>query len=228
MDLTPLTSDYFARPTLDVARDVLGKLLVHRRTPHQVRGRLSGVPLVGRIVETEGYTQDDPAFRGWGVLDRETGLLRPEGRGYDLFGTPGTAYVYLVYDRHWMLNVVTEREGVGGAVLLRAVEPVEGLEVMRANRPAARRDRDLTNGPGKLTEAFGIDRAFHNQPLTAPPLYLADDGAALDGIVATSSRIGLRHGIERPWRFFFEGNPYVSPGLPSDVAAERRKAKRRS
>lgn len=219
MDIAPLSSDYFAQPTLDVARDLIGKLLVRERT--------SGAPLVGRIVETEGYTQDDPAFRGWGVLDRETGLLKPERRGYDLFGVPGTAYVYLVYYRYWLLNVVTEREGVGGAVLLRAVEPVEGEETMRANRPAAKRDRDLTNGPGKLTEAFGIDRSFHGSPLTAPPLYLADDGMAPDWRVATSSRIGLRYGVEHPWRFFAEGHPYVSPGVPSAFAAQQRKAKQR-
>ena len=217
--MTPLTSDYFAQPTLEVARDLLGKLLVHEHP--------SGTRLVGRIVETEGYTQDDPAFHGWGVLDRETGLLKPKGRGYDLFGVPGTAYVYLIYYRYWLINVVTEREGVGGAVLLRAVEPVAGMELMREHRPAAKRDVDLTNGPGKLTEAFGIDRSFHNRPLTEPPLYLADAPNGADVRVATSSRIGLKHGIEHPWRFYVEGDPYVSPGVPSDIAAEKRRAKRR-
>ena len=217
--MTPLTSDYFAQPTLAVARDLLGKLLVHEHP--------SGTRLVGRIVETEGYTQDDPAFHGWGVLDRETGLLKPKGRGYDLFGVPGTAYVYLIYYRYWLINVVTEREGVGGAVLLRAVEPLEGLDLMRENRPAAKRDIDLTNGPGKLTEAFGIDRSFHNRPLTAPPLYFVDPQDEEERRIATSSRIGLKHGVEHPWRFFVEGHPYVSPGVPSDIAAEKRKAKRR-
>ena len=216
--MTPLTSDYFARPTLEVARDLLGKLLVHEHP--------SGARLVGRIVETEGYTQDDRAFHGWNALDRETGLLKPKGRGYDLFGAPGTAYVYLIYYRYWLLNVVTEREGIGGAVLLRAVEPLEGIDLMRVHRPAAKRDRDLTNGPGKLTEAFDVGKDFHNRPLTAPPLYLADAGSEPDWIVATSSRIGLRHGIEHPWRFFVEGHPYVSPGVPSDLAAQKREAKR--
>lgn len=209
----PLRPAFFERPTLDVARDLLGALLV--------REQHGGPRLVGRVVETEGYRQDDPAFRGWRVFDEATGLVKPEGRGRDLFGPPGRAYVYLVYDRHWMLNVVTEPEGVAGAVLLRAVEPLAGLQDMWTRREAAKKDRDLANGPGKLTQAFGLDGAHHDQPLTTPPLYLAAPEDAFAWPVARSARIGLRHGIDLPWRFFAENHPCVSSGTPSDQVRKR-------
>lgn len=211
--MTPLPAAFFDRPTLEVARDLVGQLLVHEHP----EGRL-----VGRLVETEGYTQDDPAFHGWGIVDRATGLVKPEGRGFDLFGRPGKAYVYFIYYRYWLLNVVTEREGIGGAVLLRAVEPLEGLQSMWRRRPAARHARELANGPGKLTEAFDVDKRFHNTMLTAPPLYLAAPDAAAEWPVATSSRIGITRGVELPWRFFVPGHPCVSPGKPSDQAVRRR------
>ena len=112
----PLPPPFFARPTLEVARELIGTLLVRER-------------LVGRIVEAEAYTQDDPAFRSWGVVDAATGLVKPEGRAYALFGPPGRAYVYRCYN-HWLLNVVTEPEGRAGCVLLRAAEPLAGRDVM--------------------------------------------------------------------------------------------------
>lgn len=213
--MTPLSRAFFDRPTLDVARDLIGMLLVYEQD--------AGPRLVGRLVETEAYTQDDPAFHGWGIVDRETGLVKPEGRGYDLFGRPGTAYVYFIYYRYWLLNVVTEREGIGGAVLLRAVEPLEGVDDMWSRRPSARRETDLTSGPGKLTDAFGIDKAFHKMPLTQPPLYLAAPDAVRNGPIATSSRIGITRGVDLPWRFYVPGNPFVSPGKPSDIAAAERR-----
>lgn len=206
--MAPYAADFFARPTLDVARDLLGSHLVHHPD--------AGPARVGRIVETEGYTQDDPAFHGWNLYDPETGTVRREGRAAALFGAPGTAYVYLIYGMHWLLNVVTEPDGVGGAVLIRAVEPVAGLDAMQTNRPAARRPVDLTNGPGKLTQAFDVDDRFHGTPLTAAPLFLAPGTDVPDADVATSSRIGITKGIDRPWRFFVDTHPYVSPGTPSD------------
>lgn len=205
--MKPLPSTYFERPTLDVARDMLGTVLV-RHDP-------SGPTMVGRVVETEAYTQDDPAFHGWGLLDPDTGELRHEGRAADLFRGPGTAYVYLIYGSHWLLNVVTEPEGVGGAVLVRAVEPVEGLRHMRNNRPG-RSGVELTNGPGKLTEAFGIDGDQHGTDLTGPPVFFAEDAPVPDEQVSTTSRIGLSKGIEHQWRFIIEGNRFVSKATPSD------------
>ncbi|MEM1055830.1 MAG: DNA-3-methyladenine glycosylase [Bacteroidota bacterium] len=212
--MTPLPASFFARPTLEVATDVLGTLLVH---DDPEAGRL-----VGRVVETEAYTADDPSLLGWKATFGPDGRVLPRGRAADLFATPGTAYVYLVYRTHWLLNVVTEPEGVAGAVLIRAVEPVEGEGAMAERRLAAKRRQDLTNGPGKLTQALGInDRTFHGTDLTAPPLFFAEDGYE-GGPVATSSRIGLTRGIDRPWRFFYEGHPFVSPGVPSDVRVARR------
>jgi DNA-3-methyladenine glycosylase len=192
---------------LTVARELLGAHVVRR---HPDDGRC-----VGRIVETEGYTQDDPAFHGWNLYDPETGTVRREGRAADLFAAPGRGYVYLIYGLHWLLNVVTEPEGTGGAVLIRAVEPVEGLEAMRARRGPERSDRELTNGPGKLSEAFGVDDAFHGADLTGPPLYFVEGGLAPDEEIATSSRIGITKGVERPWRFFIADHLYVSPATPS-------------
>jgi DNA-3-methyladenine glycosylase len=204
----PHPTAYFRRDTLAVARDLLGDRVVREWD--------EGAPCVGRIVETEAYTQEDPAFHGWNLYDSETQSVRREGRAADLFAAPGQGYVYLIYGMHWLLNVVTEPEGTGGAVLVRAVEPLEGLSGMRRRRGADRRDVELTNGPGKLTEAFGVDDAFHGADLTEAPLYFAEGTPPDEEAVARSARIGLSKGTERPWRFFVEGHPYVSPATPSD------------
>ena len=193
-----LTRDFFLRPTLVVARDLIGKLLVHEAGDHR---------LVGRIVETEAYREDDPACHAWNEIKRRAG--KSPWRGAVLMGEPGIAYVYLNYGMYWLLNVVTEPAGVGAAVLIRAVEPVEGIDVMRARR-RVRHDQDLTSGPGKLTLAFGIDDRYHRRPLTEPPLYLATEVPAPRIRVAVSKRIGIVKGAELPWRFYVSGNPWVS------------------
>ena len=203
--------DFFRQDTLTVAKALVGGLLVHDHA--------SGGRLVSRIVETEGYRQDDPAFHGWGLLDEATGELKREGRGAVLYGRPGRGYVYLCYGIHWLLNVVTEPRGTGGAVLIRAVEPLEGQDFMRQRRTAARRDVDLTNGPGKLCEAMDIDKRFHEQMLTEGPLYFARPESSRPADVQTSSRIGITKGVSRPWRFFIQDHPYVSRGTPSDQKA---------
>lgn len=215
--MTALDRAFFARPTLEVAPDLLGRLLVH---DHPEAGRIAG-----RIVETEAYTADDPAMHGWKAEFGPDGLVRPVGRAAGLFERPGTAYVYKIYYTHWLLNVVTEPEGVAGAVLVRAVEPVEGEEAMVERRPpSVTKRRDLTNGPGKLTQAFGInDPAFHGADLTVPPLYFAEDEASAAPLdIETSSRIGLTRGVDRPYRYFVAGHPFVSPGEPSDRRVARK------
>ncbi len=198
MSIQILTPDFFVRPTLEVARDLIGKLLVHEEADRR---------LIGRIVETEAYREDDPACHAWSEIKRRGG--KSAWRGEVLMGEPGIAYVYLNYGMYWLLNVVTEPVGVGAAVLFRAVEPVEGIEIMRARRQV-RDDRDLTSGPGRLTLAFGIDDRYHRRPLTKPPLYVAAESPAPQTRVAVSKRIGINKGAELPWRFYVPGNPWVS------------------
>lgn len=203
----PLSSEFFRRPTVPVAQDLLGARLVHE---HPSGGRLEG-----RIVETEAYTENDPACHASHLSrDPDSGEVSGQGRARDLFAAPGTAYVYLIYGVHWLLNVVTEPEGTAGAVLLRAVEPENGLEFMYERRGVQRR-RALTNGPGKLTEAFGVGDAFHQSDLTDPPLYIAGGSLGPDQHVERSSRIGISKGVDRQWRFYVRGHPFVSPGVPS-------------
>jgi len=204
-----------------VARDLLGRHLVYE-SPDDGR-------LVGRIVETEAYREDDPAMHGWKAVFGDDGRVLPQGRAADLFAEPGTAYVYKIYYAHWLLNVVTDPEGVAGAVLIRAAEPVEGEDAMAENRPKARRRRDLTSGPGKLTQAFGIGEApgalrsrFHGADLTAPPLYFAEGSPVDDPQVETTSRIGVSRGADLHYRFVVAGNPFVSPGEPSDRRLARK------
>ena len=225
--MSPLPPSFYDRPTLAVARDLIGALLVYD-SPDDGR-------LVGRVVETEGYRADDPAMHGWRATFGGDGFVRPIGRAADLFAAPGTAYVYRIHHTNWLLNVVTEPEGVAGGVLIRGVEPLEGEAAMTANRPASvRRRRDLTNGPGKLTQAFGINEApgvprsrFHGTDLTVPPLFFAAGEPVPDDRVAAGSRIGISRGIDLPYRFVEVGNPFVSPGVPSDVRVARKTGKRK-
>ncbi len=188
--LAPLSRAFFARHTLRVARDLVGHFLVHD-TP---RGRL-----VGRVVEVEAYRgPHDPASHAY----------RRTARSQIMWGRPGIAYVYFSYGNHYCLNVVTEPQGTAGAVLLRAVEPVDGTELMRANR-GVHDDRMLASGPGRLAQAFGIGRAFNGADLTKPPLYLAR-GRTRRVPVRTSPRIGIRVATDRLWRFSIPGHPHVS------------------
>lgn len=227
--MTPLGRAFYDRPTLDVAKDVLACALV--------RVDLDGTVRTARIVEAEAYTQDDPAYHGWNAVDAQTGLVRLTGRTHDFFGPPGRAYLYRVYT-HWMLNLVTEPEGVCGSVLVRAADPLEGLGAMFAARPQASDVPSLCRGPGNLTAAFGLDGDWHGHDLTTGvpgpygALFLADlRGTAHapqpNERIAATSRIGLSRGTELPWRFFVVGHSAVSKGVPSDVAAARQRTSRR-
>ena len=199
---------FYARPTLAVAADLIGKVLV--RTARGIR--TSGV-----IVEVEAYVgEDDPACHA------AAGLTR---RNAPMYGPPGHAYVYLNYGLHALVNVVTEREGMPAAVLIRALEPLDGLETMvrRRARPSkgrpARRQRswtahELCRGPGNLTMAMGITLRHDRTDLTGSSLCLEDHGLR-PGPVSWGSRIGIRVGLERPWRAYVLGHPAVSgPPLP--------------
>jgi DNA-3-methyladenine glycosylase len=186
---TTLPVDFYARPTLAVAGDLIGKVLVHRAP----EGTTSG-----RIVEAEAYIgETDPAchaFKG------------RTPRNQPLYGPPGLAYVYVSYGLHHLLNAVTEQEGFPSAVLIRAIEPLDGLARMHARRRAASprsgpiRDADLCRGPGNLTVAMGISTPSHNtRMLTRGVLTVHDDGEAVDGVVWTP-RIGVTLGADRYWR----------------------------
>ena len=188
---------FFERQPDSVARDVLGKLLV-RRTDKTL--------LVGRIVEVEAYFGDgDPAAHSAAGRTARTAVL---------FGPPGHAYVYFIYGMHSCLNISCEPTGQAGSILVRALEPLQGLAQMAVGRglTAQAAPRLLTSGPGRLCQAFGITRATHNgiDLLSADSdLQLRDDGYGAQSILATP-RIGITKAAERPLRFLISGNPYVS------------------
>jgi DNA-3-methyladenine glycosylase len=191
---------FFLESTLDVARALLGMLLV-RESPD---GRL-----VGRIVETEAYGQADPACHS--VRQGLDGTLthRQTARNTAMFGPPGRVYVYFTYGNHFMLNVVTQPAGTPEAVLIRALEPLEGLERMCQLRGLDDPIR-LTNGPGKLAKAFAIDGQFNGHDLAQPPLQLLPGAPVPDENVVTAPRIGITRAADWPWRFYERGNPWVS------------------
>jgi DNA-3-methyladenine glycosylase len=184
-----LPREFYARPTVDVARELLGKILVHGRT-------------AGRIVETEAYLglEDRAAHASRGLTNRTRVL----------FGPPGHAYVYFIYGMYECLNLVAEPEGIPGCVLIRALEPLAGIERMRRRRPAARRPEDLASGPGKLTRAMGITRKLYGADLTRGPLTVRRLPAEPAFEVAVTPRVGIRHCADWPLRFFIAGNRYVS------------------
>lgn len=190
--LRALPRSFYARSSLEVARDLIGRLLVRP---------LARDMLVGRLVECEAYQEGDPAshsFRG------------RTPRNEVMFGRPGHLYVYFSYGMHFCMNVVTGRDGEGSAVLLRAVEPVQGMDVMLARR-GVDDPRLLCAGPGRLSQAFGIDRVHNGADLVAGDVLFVAGGSALpEGRVGVSARVGLTMGVDRPWRFFEVDNPFVS------------------
>lgn len=182
----------------------------YRRDPREVAPELLNKVLVSadgrraRIVETEAYC---------GPLDAAAHTYRGKtARNAVMFGPPGLLYVYFTYGMHWCCNAVCGEEGEGIAVLLRAAEPLAGLDLMRAKRPAAKRDRDLCSGPARLCQAFGIDRRQDGIDLvTGTGGYtIVDDGVAPPDDPAVGARIGIRHAVEEPWRWHVRGNPNVS------------------
>ena len=189
-DKNPLPREFYLQNTIEAAKSLLGKLLV-RRTEDGV--------IAGRIVETEAYLRDDPACHASRGMTRRNSVM---------FGEPGHAYVYFTYGMHFCFNAVTAPEGVGEAVLVRAVEPVEGIEAMKLNRGTDELT-NLTSGPAKLCQAFGLDRWHNGLNLTSGELVIADDGWTPSEIMI-STRIGINLAADKPWRFYIAGNPYVS------------------
>jgi len=189
-----LPAEFYARDTVKVAPGLIGKWLV------RVIGRER---LIGRIVEVEAYRgKDDPAshaFRG------------PTPRNAPMYRAPGHAYVYFTYGNHYCLNITSQKPGKPGAILLRAIQPTAGLTLMRHFRPNVP-DTELTNGPGKLTKALAIDKSLNEQDMTVNgPLYITEPQAAQTTYeIWRSARIGIREGLDKRWRFYVKGNPYVS------------------
>jgi DNA-3-methyladenine glycosylase len=199
-----LSRAFYDRPTLDVARELLGKVLVHNRR---------GVVTSGAIVEVEAYIgESDPACHA---------APGPTLRNQPLYGPPGFAYVYLNYGIHNLVNVVTEAHGAPAAVLIRALDPIDGVEVMRRRRARATKGRrlrastdplvrhELCRGPGNLTLAMGITLAENRLDLLGDRLYVEERGLPI-GRIDWGPRIGIRLGTERHWRAWIAGHPAVS------------------
>jgi len=184
-----LKREFYDRPAMEVARDLLGKVLVHGRT-------------AGVIVETEAYLggEDLASHSAAGITDRTRVI----------FGPPGHAYVYFIYGMYECLNLVAEPPGQPGCVLIRALEPVAGIELMRERRPAARKDEDLTSGPGKLTLAMGITRAQNGADVTRGALVVRAPAERRHVEIAVSPRVGITKCADLPLRFFVRGNRFVS------------------
>lgn len=177
--------------TIELSRFLIGKLLV---------SRLGGARTVARIVEVEAYVTGDPASHAFRGLTKRNKVM---------FGRRGHAYVYLIYGTSWCLNVTSAEPGIGEATLIRALEPVDGLEVMRERRPGVA-DRDLLRGPGRLCAALGVDGSIDGIDLCArdAPLALFDDGTKLS--IGISTRIGLTRAAERELRYYACGSKWLS------------------
>jgi DNA-3-methyladenine glycosylase len=188
-----LPVSFFDRPADVVARELLGALVV---------SRAGGVLTSARIVESEAYLgYRDPASHGY--------LHRRNDRNAALFGPPGSWYVYLSYGIHWCANLVCEAEGTASAVLLRALEPVQGVERMRERRGRVD-DRELCSGPGKLCQALGITRDLDGRMMPGAEVVVLPATVALPFEVVTTPRIGITKAADWPLRFMVEGNPHVS------------------
>ncbi len=190
-----LGRDFYGRPVLAVARDCIGKVLVHITPEGET---------AGRIVEAEAYRGPlDLAAHSARGLTRRTAAM---------FGPPGHAYVFRLYGTSWAMNLVTTAEGEPHAVLIRALEPIRGLALMAARRRNPPASRELTNGPGKLTQAMAITGDDYGRDLCGPELYLEDDGLPA-GKIGRSPRINVEYAgswAARLWRFYERGNRYVS------------------
>jgi DNA-3-methyladenine glycosylase len=189
-----LGRDFYDRSVHDVARDLIGCVVRHGET-------------AGRIVETESYHMDEPACHAFVGVTQRTQTL---------YGPPGRAYVYFSYGVHSLLNAVCEEESVGAAVLIRALEPVEGLDVMRARR-GLRRAEDLCSGPGKLTQALGIGLELNGSSLLDGPIEML--AREHEPRIVIGERIGITKAADLPWRFCDADSRHVSRPWPAQMRA---------
>lgn len=194
MVLKKLPRSFYLRPTLKVARELLGCFLIRR---------IGKQRLIGKIVEVEAYlgTKDPAAHTYRGRTQRNEVMFRKGGH----------LYVYFTYGMHFCSNIVTEEEGVGHAVLLRAVEPIAGISTMERNRgKGALHGLHLTNGPAKMCQAMGIARQENGTDLLGDEIFMAAGEPISRSLIRTSTRIGIRNAVDRKWRFYIGGNPWVS------------------
>ncbi|MGA2623949.1 MAG: DNA-3-methyladenine glycosylase [Bacteroidota bacterium] len=191
-----LPRSFYFRHTLTVAKELLGKFLV-RKMGRQL--------LVGKIVEVEAYLgEKDPASHAYRGQTKRNEVMFRQG---------GHLYVYFTYGMHFCANIVTREEGKGEAVLIRAVEPIEGVEVMMKNRGFTGDESDywnVTNGPAKLCEAFGIQRGQNGMDLLGDEIFVARRATIPKSLICSSTRIGIKNATGKRWRFFVGGNRFVS------------------
>ncbi len=186
---------FFAQDAISVARGLLGRVLVTD---------IRGARTAGRIVEVEAYLgAEDPASHAY--------RFRKHAQNQAIYGPPGTWYVYLSYGMHWCANLVAGPPGQGAAVLLRAVEPIDGLPVMRRRR-GLQAEHLLCAGPGRLTRALGITRTLNQLPMRGSKARVLDAPALLPETIVATPRIGISRATDWPLRFFIRGSPWVSPG----------------
>lgn len=197
VSMKKLSGKFFDKQTLRVARGLLGKFLVRK---------IGKKIIAGKIVETEAYA---------GPNDLASHASRGKtARTAPMFGPPGHAYIYLVYGLNYCFNIVTEKENYPAAVLIRAIEPAEGVNLMRLHRHAPKDERSLTNGPGKLCQALKIDKSLNNLDLADCTLWLEDRGLKIKpSEVVAAKRIGVDYAGKyknKPWRFYIKSNAFVS------------------
>jgi DNA-3-methyladenine glycosylase len=201
--LKPLPRSFFLQSTLQVAQKLLGKYFIRR---------IGKNLLIGKIVEVEAYRSNDPASHSFhGKTDRNSVM----------FGEGGHLYVYFTYGMHFCANIATGKEGIGEAVLIRALEPITGIDIMTKNRSGSTKSLNLkslnhkilinlTNGPAKLCQAFNISKKENGSDLTNSSIIIAQGERILSRSIERSSRIGINVGVEKKWRFFIKGNSWVS------------------
>ena len=188
-----LPREFYELPALELASKLIGCLLV---------SNINGEYTSGLIVETEAYlSANDPASHAARGKTPRTAIQ---------WGPPGFAYVYLIYGMYHCMNIVSDPEGTAGCVLLRAIEPIQGIKTMQQRRPRAKTKIQLGNGPGKLAAALGVNLQHNAMDLTQSTLFLCDYEEQRQFDICRSARIGLSEGVELPYRYYVEGNPFVS------------------
>jgi DNA-3-methyladenine glycosylase len=197
--LKPLSRSFYLRPTLQVAQELLGKYFIRW---------IGANMLIGKIVEVEAYCSSDPASHSFRGKTNRNSVMFCEG---------GHLYVYFTYGMHFCANIVTGPKGIGEAVLIRAVEPLVGVEMMMKNRQKGRLHLldgayliNLTNGPAKFCQAFGLARHENGLDLYDSEISITEGEPIPSKLIKRSSRIGIQQGVDKKWRFFIKGNPWVS------------------